>query len=191
MKLIISSFLILCCSTFALAQTKNEKSFLDYFERYTLPITDFRLFNSNKYLPVYLMERYIWGYEPDKNVDLNPGEINKIQTCYDTGVLPNCYYTYKETTFIIFSYDWDDVILGVLNKDSILTENINLGDCFFINNINIQGDSITVEYGNDIEVRDTSYYYTNPIKHYIYDFDKKKFTLSDTSSIKRLYTPGE
>lgn len=137
------------------------------------------------------MERYIWGYEPDKHDDLNTDEIYDIETCYNTMVIPYCYYIYKETTFIIFSYDHVDLILGVLNKDSIVTENVNLGSPFFYYNIYIQGDSISIEYDDPIEIRDTSYYYTNPIKHYIYDFDKKKFTLSDTSSIKRLYTPGE
>lgn len=183
MKLIISSFLILCCSTFALAQTKNKKSFLDYFERYTLPISDLPPISLDKALPDYLMERYIWGYEPEPNKhdDLIPGEIYNIQTCYNTCVIPICYYIYKETTFIIFSYDENDLILGVLNKDSILTENVNLGNPLFAFNIYIQGDSISF-YNYGIGIKDTSFYK--------YDFDKKKFTLSDTSIINR-YTPGE
>ena len=81
------------------------------------------------------------------------------------------------------------MLLGVLNKDSILTESLNLGNCWGIEDINIQGDSISVEYGSWIIEGDTPYYKTNPIKRFIYDFDEKKFKLSDTSSINRLYIP--
>lgn len=193
MKLILSSFLFLCCSTLALAQTTNEKSFLDYFDRYNLPIYNLpSLWWNNQYLPDYLMERNIWGEEPYKSDNLDPDEIINIQTCYSTSVRPIGYYIYKENTFIIFSYEEDSMLLGVLNKDSILTESLNLGDCWGIEYINIQGDSISVEYGSCfIEVRDTPYYKTNPIKRYIYDFDEKKFKFSDTSSINRLYMPEE
>ena len=190
MKLILSSFLFLCYSTLALAQTTDEKSFLDYFDRYSLPISNIHSLGWNKWLPDYYMERNIWGYEPYKSDNLDPDEIINIVTCYSTSVRPLGYYIYKGTTFIIFSYDEDSMLLGVLNKDSILTESLNLGDCWGIEDINIQGDSISVEYGSwIIEVRDTPYYKTNPIKRFIYDFDEKKFKLSDTSSINRLYIP--